>query len=125
MRHRRRGLDNGSGLVAGWNQLCLVYLSNGCRTRNPAAPTAGFHLFPALRQDTSFSQAWDDRTDDCTFGAMMSLALRQEFRKLRFQMIADRLGRSAEARASYERALALTQQEPERQFLQERIRQLK
>ena len=30
-----------------------------------------------------------------------------------------------EARASYEKALALTQQEPERQFLQERIRQLK
>ena len=36
-----------------------------------------------------------------------------------------RLGRTAEARSSYERALALTQQEPERQFLQERIRQLK
>jgi RNA polymerase sigma-70 factor (ECF subfamily) len=36
-----------------------------------------------------------------------------------------RLGRTAEARASYERALALTKQEPERQFLQERIRQLK
>jgi len=36
-----------------------------------------------------------------------------------------RLGRTDEARASYERALALTQQEPERQFLQERIRQLK
>jgi len=36
-----------------------------------------------------------------------------------------RLGRKAEARASYEKALALTQQEPERQFLQERIRQLK
>src|ERR1019366_8721761 len=36
-----------------------------------------------------------------------------------------RLGRAADARASYERALALTQQEPERQFLQERIRQLK
>ena len=36
-----------------------------------------------------------------------------------------RLGRTAVARASYERALALTQQEPERQFLQERIRQLK
>jgi RNA polymerase sigma-70 factor, ECF subfamily len=35
-----------------------------------------------------------------------------------------RLGRNAEARASYERALALTQQEPERQFLQGRIRQL-
>ena len=36
-----------------------------------------------------------------------------------------RLGRTAEARSSYEKALGLTQQEPERQFLQERIRQLK
>jgi len=36
-----------------------------------------------------------------------------------------RLGRTAEARSSYEKALALTQQEPERQILQERIRQLK
>jgi RNA polymerase sigma-70 factor (ECF subfamily) len=36
-----------------------------------------------------------------------------------------RLGRTDEARSSYQRALALTQQEPERQFLQERIRQLK
>src|SRR6202162_2463020 len=35
-----------------------------------------------------------------------------------------RLGRTAEARSSYEKALALTQQETERQFLQERIRQL-
>ncbi len=36
-----------------------------------------------------------------------------------------RLGKTAEARSSYEKALALTQQEPERQFLQERIRRLK
>jgi RNA polymerase sigma-70 factor, ECF subfamily len=36
-----------------------------------------------------------------------------------------RLGRTAEARSSYEKALALTQQKPERQFLQARIRQLK
>jgi RNA polymerase sigma-70 factor (ECF subfamily) len=36
-----------------------------------------------------------------------------------------RLGRTAEARSAYEKALALTQQEPERQFLQDRIRQLK
>jgi RNA polymerase sigma-70 factor, ECF subfamily len=35
-----------------------------------------------------------------------------------------RLGRTDEARSSYERALALTQQEPERQFLRQRIRQL-
>jgi RNA polymerase sigma-70 factor (ECF subfamily) len=36
-----------------------------------------------------------------------------------------RLGRTAEARSSYEKALELTQQEPERQFLQQRLRQLK
>lgn len=36
-----------------------------------------------------------------------------------------RLGRTAEARSAYEKALALTQQEPERQFLQQRISQLK
>jgi RNA polymerase sigma-70 factor (ECF subfamily) len=36
-----------------------------------------------------------------------------------------RLGRTAEARSAYEKALSLTHQEPERQFLQERIRQLK
>jgi RNA polymerase sigma-70 factor, ECF subfamily len=36
-----------------------------------------------------------------------------------------RLGRTNEAKSSYEKALALTQQGPERQFLQERIRQLK
>jgi RNA polymerase sigma-70 factor, ECF subfamily len=36
-----------------------------------------------------------------------------------------RLGRMAEARSSYRQALALTQQVPERHFLQERIRQLK
>jgi RNA polymerase sigma-70 factor (ECF subfamily) len=36
-----------------------------------------------------------------------------------------RLGRTAEARSAYEKALALTQQKPERQFLEERIRQLK
>ena len=35
-----------------------------------------------------------------------------------------RLGRSAEARAAYERALSLTQQEPERRFLERRLREL-
>src|ERR1700721_623833 len=39
--------------------------------------------------------------------------------------LCPRLGRIPGARSSYEKALALTQQEPERQFLQERIRQLK
>jgi RNA polymerase sigma-70 factor (ECF subfamily) len=36
-----------------------------------------------------------------------------------------RLGRTAEARLSYEKALALTQQEPERQFLARRLEELK
>jgi RNA polymerase sigma-70 factor (ECF subfamily) len=35
-----------------------------------------------------------------------------------------RLGRTADARASYERALALAKQEPERRFLQKRLREL-
>ncbi len=35
-----------------------------------------------------------------------------------------RLGRTAEARASYERALSLTHQEPERRFLQRRLEEL-
>ena len=36
-----------------------------------------------------------------------------------------RLGRSADARASYERALALARQEPERRFLERRLRELR
>ena len=36
-----------------------------------------------------------------------------------------RLGRNDEARFSYERALALAQRQPERRFLQERLRRLK
>ncbi len=36
-----------------------------------------------------------------------------------------RLGRTAEARSSYEKALALTQQEPERRFLERRLDELK
>jgi RNA polymerase sigma-70 factor (ECF subfamily) len=36
-----------------------------------------------------------------------------------------RLGKTAEARASYERALALTRQEPERRFLERRLSELK
>ncbi|MGH7187366.1 MAG: RNA polymerase subunit sigma-24, partial [Pseudomonadota bacterium] len=35
-----------------------------------------------------------------------------------------RLGKSAEARAAYERALALARQEPERRFLERRLAEL-
>jgi RNA polymerase sigma-70 factor (ECF subfamily) len=34
------------------------------------------------------------------------------------------LGKPSEARASYERALALTKQEPERRFLEKRLAEL-
>src|ERR1700674_3049986 len=90
MRHRRRGLDNGSGLVAGWNQLCLVYLSMVAEHGNPAARTAGFIC---SRLETRYfvpSSLWDDRTDDCAFGADDVARLHgPKFRKLRFQVIAD------------------------------------
>ena len=36
-----------------------------------------------------------------------------------------RLGKTAEARSSYEKALVLTQQEPERRFLENRLKELK
>ena len=36
-----------------------------------------------------------------------------------------RLGRTADARAAYERALALTRQEPQRRFLERRLRELR
>jgi RNA polymerase sigma-70 factor (ECF subfamily) len=36
-----------------------------------------------------------------------------------------RLGRTEEARTSYERALSLTQQEPERRFLKRRLGELR
>jgi RNA polymerase sigma-70 factor (ECF subfamily) len=35
-----------------------------------------------------------------------------------------RLGRTAEARAAYQQALVLTRQEPERRFLERRLREL-
>jgi RNA polymerase sigma-70 factor (ECF subfamily) len=35
-----------------------------------------------------------------------------------------RLGRTAQARAAYEQALALTRQEPERRYLQRRLAEL-
>jgi RNA polymerase sigma-70 factor (ECF subfamily) len=35
-----------------------------------------------------------------------------------------RLGRTADARSAYQRALALTRQEPERRFLERRLREL-
>jgi hypothetical protein len=44
------------------------------------------HGLPSTQHNTT----GDDRTDDCAFGAMMSFAIGPKFRKLRFQMIANR-----------------------------------
>jgi hypothetical protein len=66
----------------------------GRRTRNPVALTAGFLLFPAFPDTIApCSQFVDDRTDDRAFGADEVAPLGPKFRKLRFQMIADKINR--------------------------------
>jgi hypothetical protein len=66
------------------------YLSNGLPNTEPCRSNGRVPSFPAFEDKILGSaQLADDRTDDCAFGAMMSLALRPIFRKLRFQMIAD------------------------------------
>src|SRR5438067_12677172 len=85
MRHRRRDWTTA---VVSWQvktSSVWFYLSNGCRTRNPAALTAGFHLFPAF-ETRYFGSAKlrDDRTDDCAFGAMMSFVPPAHLQKTTF-----------------------------------------
>jgi RNA polymerase sigma-70 factor, ECF subfamily len=62
-------------------------------------------------------------------GLVNAILERGDLRDYRFAHAARaelyrRLGKSADARASYERALALTRQEPERRFLERRISEL-
>ncbi|MGO4879203.1 MAG: hypothetical protein ACLP59_00095, partial [Bryobacteraceae bacterium] len=55
MRHRRR--DWTTALVS-WQvgtSSVWFYLSKGCRTRNPAALTAGFHPLPAFDKIQRFA----------------------------------------------------------------------
>jgi hypothetical protein len=65
------GLDNDRGFVAGWNQLSLVlpveWLPNSepCRSNGRVPSASAF--------DDKILRSADDRTDDCAFGAMMSL----------------------------------------------------
>jgi len=98
-------------IVALYNELLriqpspVVHLNRAVAIAMCDGPEAGLiHIDALLEQDllTNYYLAHSARADMCR-----------------------RLGRTAEARSSYEKALALTQQEPERQFLQERIRQLK
>ena len=97
-------------IVALYNQLIriqpspVVYLNRAVAIAMSDGPEAGLKQIDALLEQGELGNyylAHSARADLCR-----------------------RLGRTEEARASYEKALALTQQEPERQFLQERIRQL-
>jgi len=68
------GLDNGTGFVSGWNQLSLVIPVEGLPNSEPCRSNGRVPSLPAFDdQGTSFRSAFDDRTDDCAFGAMMSL----------------------------------------------------
>jgi len=98
-------------IVALYDQLLRIYPSTVVQLNRAVAiamrdgPEAGLALIDAVLEHgelANYYLAHSARADMCR-----------------------RLGRTAEARSSYEQALALTQQEPERQFLQERIRQLK
>jgi RNA polymerase sigma-70 factor (ECF subfamily) len=98
-------------IVARYNQLVriqpspVVHLNRAVAIAECDGPEAGLAHIDALLEDgelANYYLAHSSRADLCR-----------------------RLGRTAEALTSYEKALALTQQGPERQFLQERIRQLK
>ena len=98
-------------IVALYNQLVhiqpspVVHLNRAVAIAMRDGPEAGLVLIDALLEQgelANYYLAHSARADMCR-----------------------RLGRTAEARSSYEKALALTQQEPERQFLQARIRHLK
>jgi RNA polymerase sigma-70 factor, ECF subfamily len=97
-------------IVALYNQLVriqpspVVHLNRAVAIAMRDGPEAGLVLIDALLEQgelANYYLAHSARADMCR-----------------------RLGRTAEARSSYEKALALTQQEPERQFLQARIRHL-
>jgi RNA polymerase sigma-70 factor, ECF subfamily len=97
-------------IVALYNQLIriqpspVVHLNRAVAIAMRDGPEAGLVLIDALLEQgelANYYLAHSARADMCR-----------------------RLGRTAEARSSYEKALALTQQEPERQFLQARIRHL-
>jgi len=98
-------------IVALYNRLVQIQLSPVVQLNRAVAiamrdgPEAGLRHIDAVLEDGELSNCYlahSARADMCR-----------------------RLGRTAEARSSYEKALALTQQEPERRFLEERIRQLK
>ncbi|ACZ40359.1 RNA polymerase sigma factor [Sphaerobacter thermophilus] len=97
--------------IVGWYDLLaqfepspVVELNRAVAVAMRDGPEAGLALIDAIleRGDlTGYHLAYSARADLCR-----------------------RLGRTADARAAYEQALALTQQEPERRFLERRLREL-
>ena len=81
----------------------VVYLNRAVAIAESEGPEAGLAYIDALLEEgelANYHLAHSARAELCR-----------------------RLGRTAEARSSYQKALALTQQEPERQFLQARLRE--
>ncbi len=103
-------------IVALYDQLLRIQPSSVVRLNRAVAiamrdgPEAGLAHIDAVLGDSSGKQ-----------GELANYYLAHSARADMYR----RLGRTAEARASYEKALALTQQEPERQFLAKRLEELK
>ena len=103
-------------IVALYDQLLRIQPSSVVRLNRAVAiamrdgPEAGLAHIDAVLGDSSGKQ-----------GELANYYLAHSARADMYR----RLGRKAEARASYEKALALTQQEPERQFLARRLEELK
>src|SRR5438874_728959 len=93
MRHRRRNWT--TALVSWQDGTSSVWFT--CRWLPNTEPCRSNGRVPSIsRPETRYfvqPRSWMiGPMTDCAFGAMMLLALRQEFRKLRFQMIADITG---------------------------------
>jgi RNA polymerase sigma-70 factor, ECF subfamily len=103
-------------IVALYDQLLRIQPSSVVRLNRAVAiamrdgPEAGLAHIDAVLGDSSGKQ-----------GELANYYLAHSARADMYR----RLGRTAEARAAYEKALALTQQEPERQFLARRLEELK
>jgi RNA polymerase sigma-70 factor (ECF subfamily) len=105
-----------SAAVTDWRQIVALY---NRLARIQPSPVVELNRAIAMRDGPGVGLAFIDAV--LAHGELANYYLAHSARADMYR----RLGRTAEARSSYEKAVALTQQEPERQFLQERIRQLK
>ena len=91
-------------LLIGVNPSPVVKLNRAVAVAMLAGPLAGLKLIDAILEGGELNEYH------------LAHAARAEFCR--------RLGRTAEARSSYEKALTLAQQEPERRFLEQKLREL-